>query len=58
MAKVDPNNPTQVTEQGHAEEPQSDIQRRVEDAEEKNPGSGAQSVNLDPVKPPGPHPNS
>ncbi len=52
MAEVNPNDPNQVTREGHAEEPQADIQKRVHEAERKNPGSGAQDVNLDPVKKP------
>ena len=52
MAKVNPNDPNQVTEEGHAEEPQSDIQRRVHEAEREHPGTGAMETNLDPVKQP------
>ena len=53
MAEVNPNDPNQVSREGHAEEPQADIQRRVENAEQKNPGTGAMTTNLDPVKQPG-----
>ncbi len=58
VAKVDPNNPKQVTQEGHAEEPQSDIQRRVHEAEDARPGSGAMDTNLDPVKKPETNPPS
>ncbi len=49
MAKVDPSNPNQVTEQGHAEEPQADIQKRAAEANQNRDGGDSPAPSLDPI---------
>ncbi len=46
MAQVDPKDPNQVTREGHAEEPQSDIQKRMDEAPKRG---DATPPSLDPI---------